>query len=103
MLHDLKRLMDDIETAPTPKVRLQGCIALYQYITDHLTLFTHFPQLKPIIWDKMVEMEKDVLADLQKLPSVLEPNNTYNNDKLLKRYLLLETLTAMENLRLTYW
>ncbi len=51
----------------------------------------------------MAEMEKVILADLQKLPSMLESNQTYVNDLLLKRYLLLEALTAMENLRLTYW
>ena len=103
MLHDLRKLMDGIDAASTPKLRLQACIALYQYFTDHLDVFTHFPLLKPIIWDKMAEMEKGILADLQKLPSMLESKQTYVNDLLLKRYLLLEALSAMENLRLTYW
>jgi hypothetical protein len=103
MLQDLKKIMDGIDAASTPKIRFQEYITLCQYFTDNLTVFTHFPLLKPIMWDKMVEMEKVVLADLQKLPSMLESNQTYVNDLLLKRYLLLEVLTAMENLRLTYW
>ena len=103
MLQDLKKLMDGIDAASTPKTRLQACIALYQYFTDNLNIFTYFPLLKPIMWDKMAEMERGILADLQKLPSMLESNKTYVNDLLLKRYLLLEALTAMENLRLTYW
>lgn len=103
ILQHLKKLMDGIDAAKTPKMRLQECITLYQYFTDNLTVFTHFPLLKPIIWDKMAEMEKGILADLQKIPSMLESNQTYVNDLLLKRYLLLEALTAMENLRLTYW
>jgi hypothetical protein len=48
-------------------------------------------------------MERGILADLQKLPSMLESNQTYVNDLLLKRYLLMDALSAMENLRLTYW
>ncbi len=103
MLHDLMRLMDEIEEASTPKIRLQACIALCQYFTEHLNIFTYFPQLKPIMWDKMVEIERGVLDDLQKLPSMLESNKTYVNDLLIKRYLLIEALSAMENLRLTYW
>jgi len=103
ILQHLKKIMDGIEAASTPKTRLQECITLYEYFTDRLDIFTHFPLLKPIMWDKMAEMEKGVLADLQKLPSMLESNQTYVNDLLLKRYLLLEVLTAMENLRLTYW
>jgi len=103
MLQHIKKIMDKIESASTPKIRLQECITLYQYFTDQLDIFTHFPLLKPIVWDKMAEMEKGILDDLQKLPSMLEPNQTYVNDLLLKRYLLLEALSAMENLRLTYW
>jgi hypothetical protein len=103
ILQDLKKIMDGIDAASTPKIRFQEYITLCQYFTDRLDIFTHFPRLKPIMWDKMAEMEKVVLADLQKLPSMLEPNQTYVNDLLLKRYLLLDVLTAMENLRLTYW
>jgi hypothetical protein len=103
ILQHLKKILDGIEAASTPKTRLQACITLYQYFTDHLNVFTHFPLLKPIMWDKMAEMEKGILVDLQKLPSMLESNQTYVNDLLLKRYLLLDALSAMENLRLTYW
>ena len=103
MLHHLNTLMDGIDAAATPKLYLQECITLYRYFTDRLDIFTHFPNLKPIMWNKMTEMERVILADLQKLPSMLESNQTYVNDLLLKRYLLLETLSAMENLRLTYW
>jgi hypothetical protein len=103
ILQHLKKIMDGIEAASTPKIRYQEYITLCQYFTDRLDVFTHFPRLKPIMWDKMAEMEKVILADLEKLPSMLESNQTYVNDLLLKRYLLLEALTAMENLRLTYW
>ena len=103
MLQDLKKIMDGIETATTPTIRYQEYITLCQYFTNHLNIFTYFPQLKPIMWNKMAEMEKGVLADLQKLPSMLESKQTYVNDLLLKRYVLLEALTSMENLRLTYW
>ena len=103
MLHHLKKIMDGMDAASTPKMRLQEYITLCQYFTDNLTIFAHFPLLKPIMWDKMTEMEKGVLADLQKLPSMLESNQTYVNDLLIKRYLLLDALSAMENLRLTYW
>ena len=103
ILQNLKKIMDKIEAASTPKTRLQSCITLYQYFTVHLNIFTYFPLLKPIMWNKMAEMEKGVLADLQKLPSILESNQTYVNDLLLKRYLLMDALSAMENLRLTYW
>ena len=103
MLQDLKKIMDTIDAASTPKMRLQACITLYQYFTVHLNIFTYFPLLKPIMWDKMAEMEKGILVDLQKLPSMLESNQTYVNDLLLKRYLLMDALSAMENLRLTYW
>jgi hypothetical protein len=103
ILQDLKKIMDGIEAASTPKIRYQEYIALCQYFTERLDVFTHFPRLKPIMWDKMAEMEKVILVDLQKLPSMLESKQTYVNDLLLKRYLLLEALNAMENLRLTYW
>ena len=103
ILQHLKKIMDGIEAASTPKIRYQEYIVLCQYLTERLDVFTHFPRLKPIMWDKMAEMEKVILADLQKLPSMLESNKTYVNDLLLKRYLLMEALSAMENLRLTYW
>lgn len=100
---DINRLIDRIDAALTPKTRIQEMITFCQYFMGHHIIVAQNPSIKSSLWDKLVEMEQYALIDLQKLPPTLQSDQSYNNDLLVKRYLLIDFLTVMENVRLTYW